>query len=176
MPSPFLRTSTTKGGYTLLELVLYFGISSVVLLATSITITIFFQARLKNQAISEVEQQGNQVLSRVTQMVRNAQTLIGPGIGTNGSSLSLDAYTMTNNPTTFDLANGALRLTEGANPTILLTNTRVVASELTIQNISRAGTPGIVRIQFTLRSVYPNEPATQQYAKIFTGSASIHHP
>jgi hypothetical protein len=176
MPHPFTYRGRQSDGFTLLEIVLYIGVAAVVLLAVSVVITFLLQARLNYQAMAEVEQQGAQVMIRLTQLVRNAESVLGPSAGTSGSSLSFDTYVTQNNPTIVDDVGGSIRLTEGAAPVALLTNARVVASAVTVQNVSRVGTPGIVRVQFNLRSVYPNAPAAQQYQKTFTMSAGLRQP
>ena len=45
-------------GFTLIELLLYVSIASTVLLASTVFFHMLLESRVKNQTISEVEQQG----------------------------------------------------------------------------------------------------------------------
>lgn len=135
-------------GFTLIELLLYVSIVGIMILSVSAILPIFLQSRVKNQTISEVEQQGNQVMQRITQAGRNATNI--------------------NFTSAFDLSAGTIR-----ENTIALTNSRVVASNLTFQNLSRAGTPGTIRIQFTITHVNPQGQIEYDFSKTFYGSASL---
>ena len=171
-----MRRNIKQKGFTLIELLLYVGISSVMLLAISVFLSTLLQSRIKNQTIAEVGQQGLQVMQLITQTVRNADVLNSPLQGASASSLSLNTYTAGNNPTVFDLSGGAIRITEGATAAVILSNTRVTASALTFQNLSRANTPGTIRIQFTITHVNTEGRNEYQYTKTFVGSATLRQP
>lgn len=166
----------TKKGFTLIELLLYVAISSVMLLAISFFLQTLLESRIKNQTIAEVEQQGLQVMQLITQTTRNAEAITSPLLGTSASSLTLDVITVISDPTIFDLSSGAIRITEGAGSPVALTNSRVTASNLTFQNLSRAGTPGIIRIQFTLTHINPEGRNEYNFSKTFIGSATLRQP
>ncbi|MEK6714124.1 MAG: type II secretion system protein [Nitrospirota bacterium] len=135
-------------GFTLIELLLYVSIVGAIIFSVAGFLSLLMQSRVKNQAISEVEQQGVQVMQLVTQTGRNATNI-------NFSSV-------------FDLSGGTIRQN-----TIALTNSRVVASNLTFQNLSRTGTPGTIRVQFTLTHINPEGRNEYNYSKTFYGSASL---
>ena len=137
-----------RKGFTLIEPLLYVSIVGAIIFSVAGFLSLLMQSRVKNQAISEVEQQGVQVMQLVTQTGRNATNI-------NFSSA-------------FDLSGGAIR--ENA---IALTNSRVVASNLTFQNLSHTGTPGTIRVQFTLTHINPEGRNEYNYSKTFYGSASL---
>lgn len=163
-------------GFTLIELLLYVSIASIMLLVTSLFLSTLLQSRIKNQTIAEVEQQGLQVMQIVTQAVRNTDTINSPAQGASAASLSLNTYTVGNNPTVFDLSSGTIRIKEGAAAVIPLFNSRLTASALTFQNLSRTSTPGTVRIQFTLTHVNPEGRNEYSFTKTFIGSATLRQP
>ena len=165
-----------KNGFTLIELLLYVSIASIMLLAISIFLSTLLESRIKNQAIAEIEQQGIQVMQLIAQTLRNADTINSPATGANASSISINTYTGANNPTVFDLSSGGIRIAEGAGSAVLLTNARVTASDLNFQNLSRASTPGIVRISLTLTQVNPSGRNEYDFSKTFIGSASLRQP
>lgn len=135
-------------GFTLIELLLYVSIVGAVILSVSAFLPLLMQSRVKNQTISEVEQQGVQVMQLITQTGRNADSI--------------------NFTTAFDLSGGTIRQNS-----IALTNSRVVASNLTFQNLSRTGTPGTIRIQFTLTHINPEGRQEYNFSKTFYGTATI---
>lgn len=162
--------------FTLVEVLLYVSISSVMLLSASLFLSTLLESRIKNQTIAEVEQQGLQVMQIIAQTARNAEAIISPAQGTSASSLTLDVITAASDPTVFDLSSGAIRITEGVGAAVALTNSRVTASALTFQNLSRASTPGTLRIQFTLTHVNPDGRNEYAFAKTFTASATLRQP
>ena len=109
----------------------------------------------------------------ITQTARNAETITSPAQGASAALLTLDVVTVANDPTVFDLSGGAMRITEGVGSAVALTNSRVTASTLNFQNLSRTGTPGTVRITFTLTHVNPSSRQEYNYARTFYGSASL---
>lgn len=171
-----MKKESRQRGFTLIELLLYVSISAVLLLVISIFLASLLQSRVKNQTIAEVEQQGMAVLQLMTQVIRNADTINTPTQGSSASTLSLGTYVAGENPTLFDLSGGILRVTEGSGSSISLTNTRVSASGLSFSNLSRANTPGTIRIQFTLSSVNSGGRDEFSFEKTFISSASLRHP
>lgn len=169
------RILKTASGFTLLELLLYVGITAVILLAISILLSVLLQVRIKNQTINEVESQGVQIMQVITQTLRDAQTITTPSTG-SANSLTLDVSTASLDPTIFDLSSGILRIKEGTVAAIPLNNNRVTASGLTFQNLSRPQTPGTIRVQFTL--THNNTLGRQEYnyQKTFTTSTTLRHP
>lgn len=168
--------SHIKNGFTLLELLLYTSLVSVMLLIVSVFLSFLLESRVKNQTIAEVEQQGLQVMEAISQIVRNSEAINAPAQSTSAPSLSLDVITAGNDPTVFDVASGVIRITEGAGTPIALTNTRVIASDVLFQNLTLAGTPGTVRIQFILTHANPGGRNEYSFSKTFTGSATLRQP
>ncbi len=163
-------------GFTLVELLLYVGTASILLLATSLFFFVLLQSRVKNQTIAEVEQQGLQVMQSITQTVRNAEAITVPSAGISTSSLTLDVVAAASDPTVLHESSGVIRITEGIGSPVALTNSRVTASGLAFQNLSHAGTPGTVRIQFTLTQVNPEGRNEYSFSKTFIGSATLRQP
>lgn len=163
-------------GFTLVELLLYVGIASIILLITTLFLSTLLESRIKNQTVAEVEQQGLQAMQIITQTARNAEAITTPSQGASASSLTLDVITALNDPTIFDLSSGAIRIKEGAAAIIPLTNSRITASALTFQNLSRPTTPGTIRIQFTLTHVNPDGRNEYNFNKTFIGSATLRQP
>ncbi len=160
-------------GFTLIELLLYVGVSFFLLLIISFFLSMLLEARIKNQTIAEVEQQGLYVMQMIAQTTRNSETIILPSQGASASSLTLDVVNDINDPTVFNLSNGIAQITEGAGTVVALTNSRVIVSALNFQNLSRSSTPGTIRISFTLTHINPENRNEYNFNKTFIGSASL---
>ena len=162
-------------GFTLLELLLYISIAGVILLVVSIFLSALLQSRIKNQTVSEVEQQGAYVMQLITQTIRNAEGITSPAQGISNTSLTLDVADLTDDPTAFDLSSGVIRITEGVGSPVNLTNSRINASGLSFQNLSKTDTAGIIRIIFTLTHINPEGRNEYNFSKTFYGSASLRY-
>ncbi len=160
-------------GFTLIELLLYVTLSSAILFVVIAFLSQLLQSRIKNQVMAEVDQQGVQVMQLMTQTIRNAQSITAPTPGISAASLTIATSVTSTTPTVFDLSASAIRITEGASSSIPLTNGRIAATGLTFQNLSRLGTPGVVRIQFTLVYLNPANKVEYQYQQTFIDTAAL---
>jgi len=160
-------------GFTLVELILYIGLSSILLLVISLFLTTMLSARVKQQTISEVDEQGLQIMQIITQNIRNAEAVNSPTPGNSDSTLNLSVLDASKNPTIFNLNQNTLQIKEGSESNINLTNSKIDLSSLNFENLSRDGTPGMIRISFEMS--YKNETSRQEYnyTKPFYTSVSL---
>jgi len=165
-----------KKGFTLVEMLLYLAILSVVVLAFSSFLSLSYTSRVKAAVIAEVEQQGSQTMSLITQNIRNSVSVTAPSAGVSASSLTLTEYTGSNSPTIFDQSVNTLRITEGVTAAVNLTSNRVIVSNLSFRNLSRPSTPGAVQVKFTLTHINPSNRGEYIYSKNFTSTASLRWP
>lgn len=164
----------TQRGYTLVELLLYTAITSVLLLSIFLFLSTFLEARAKSRTVTEVELQGTQAMQFMTAAVRNASHIISPATSTSAASLSV--ATSSSVATVFDVGTGTLRVAEGSNTPISLTSARVTVSNFTVWNLSTTTSPGTVRLRFTLTYVDTTGRSEFTYSKTFTASASLYQP
>ena len=169
----FLLPSSKQRGFTLIELLLSLSITSVILLAIALFLSVILQSRIRNQAISEVEEQGRAALSQITQTIRNGTALNAPVAGATGALLSITTPVASTSPTLFGVSSGVLQIKEGTTASTSLTNSRIVVSGFSIENLTRSGTPGIARITFTISATSSSNRSEYSYQKTFIGSASI---
>ncbi|HSD55622.1 MAG TPA: hypothetical protein VLA92_00555, partial [Candidatus Saccharimonadales bacterium] len=123
--------------------------------------------------ITEVEQQGSFVADHITQIIRNADSITTPAAGASTASLTLAVPTTSLSPTIFDLSSGVVRVKEGTAAVVPLTSDKVEVSNVTFTNLTRASTPGIVQVKFTVSRVNPNSKNEYDYQKTFTVSAAL---
>ncbi len=167
---------TLKRGITLIETLLYVAIISILFTAFTFLLLTFLRARIKNQVISNIDQQSVLVIHEITQAIRNAETITSPAVGSPSSTLILDALSVGVDPTRFDVANGVLRIQEGAGSAVALTNNRVEVTDLTFSNLTAGSSPGIIQIELTLSSANPSGRNEYEYTKTATTSAALRHP
>jgi Tfp pilus assembly protein PilW len=161
-------------GFTLMELILYVFVSSIILLAITFGLFLALESRTRQQTVAEVNQQGLQVMQLITQTIRNAKSVTTPSFGTSSSTLSLQTSDGTRNPTVFYASSTSLYMTEGTTSPVRLTNSHVKISNIVFQNISSAGaTQGVVEISFTLSFASSTNRNEYSYTKDFVGSASF---
>lgn len=161
-----------RRGFTLIELLLYISLISIVALTAMVFLSVLVNQRVRSQVILEVEEQGASAMRVITQVARNATGINSPTAGNSAASLSVSVPTAANSPTVFDLSSGVLRITEGAGAPVSLTSGKVSVSGLSFTNLSRAGTPGTVRISFTL-SYNATAGNEYNYSKTFISSFSL---
>jgi Tfp pilus assembly protein PilW len=169
-----MTTPRSQKGFTLVELVLYVSICSILLLTISSFLTFLLGARVRSQTITEVNQQGFQVMSLVTQTIRNGRSVQIPSMGVSSSTLSITTGNALLSPTVFDLSSTTIRIKEGSKNAVPLTNSRVQVSALTFQNISSgSSTEKIIRVSFTIDSVNKGGRSEYVFTKSFSGSATL---
>ncbi len=161
-------------GFTLVEMILYVSLCAIILLVLATLLSYLLSARVKSQAITEVNQQGFQVMRMMTQTIRNGKSLQVPSIGTSSSTLSITTGNPLLNPTVFTASGTTVVIKEAGNSAIPLTNSRVKVSSLLFQNISSASsTERIIRISFILEYVNPEGRGEYSFSKTFSGSATL---
>lgn len=167
----------TQKGFTLIELMLYIGICSFMLLVVFLFVSQILEARVKAQTIAEVEQQGDWAVQVITQAIRNSASPINsPAAGASANTLSLKFIDVTKNPTVFALSSGAITVSEAGGATINLTNSKIIISSLTFQNVTKTGTKGSVKFSFT--ATFNNLDGSRHefnYVKTFYGTGTVRY-
>jgi type II secretory pathway pseudopilin PulG len=161
-------------GFTLIEMTLYVAICSILLFSLSTLFAHLVGARVKSQAVNEVNQQGEFLLYSLTYAIRNAQSVDVPLLGTSSQGMSLTTFTPSLNPTVFSASGSTFFVQEAGGTAIPLTNNRVSISNLLFENVSSASsTDRIVRIMFTLSARTQAVQQEYNYTKTFKGSATL---
>lgn len=164
-----------KNGFTLIELLLYVAMIATMLLAIASFLPTVYDGRVKRQSIEEVEAQGAQAMELILRSGRNASSLTAPSIGTSAGSLTLAMASTTLNPTVYTVTPaGVIIVAEAGGTAIPLTNSRVTTTAFSVANISKSGTPGTMRVMFTLKRNTISDRMPYAYEKTFYGSASLH--
>jgi prepilin-type N-terminal cleavage/methylation domain-containing protein len=174
MPHTPPAKSLRQAGYTLIELLVYSAMISVLLTAVIGFLTLTIDARVKAETITQVDLQGAFAMDYITQTIRNATSITTPAAAGSGASLTLVVPTGSLSPTIFDLSgSSALEVKEGTAAYVPLTSNDLVISSLTFKNLTRSGSSGIVQVSFVVGHVNPSSQNVFDYQKTFTDSAEI---
>lgn len=157
-----------------MEMVLYVALCSILLLSLSTFLSFLLGSRIKSQAITEVNQQGFQVMQFMTQVIRNGVTVTSPLPGATSSLLSVTTSVPLVSPAVFSVATSSLVIQEGGGRQIPITNSRVRISSLLFQNISTAtSVDKTIAISFTLEYVSSSTRSEYTFSKSFSSSATL---
>lgn len=166
-------TSQQQQGYTLIELLLYVAMIGILLGGVTTFFAMAVEARVKNQSISEVNDQGVYAMELLSQTVRNATDVTVPATGATGSNLTLTVPTGALSPTVFSLDGTTLQIKEGTAAAVPLTSSKIQVTSFSVKNLTRSGTAGIVQISLTLERVNPTGRNEYDYERTFTTSVSL---
>lgn len=162
-----------KKGFSLVETIVYVAIFSIFIGGASSFLNIMSSTRLNNQMILEINDQGSKVMKTITQSIRNGSQVNSPTIGNTAFNLSIVTNAASTSPTVFSESGGVLYIKEGAGSDVALTNNKVIVSNLLFSNLSRADTPNIIKISYTLTSINSTTSASGQYSFTFNGSSGL---
>jgi len=172
-----LTTTQEARGYTIIEMLLYIAIFSLIIGSIlSVAMSIADQ-RIQNQATQEVDYQGNMAINSITQSLRNASSINTPTPTNTSSSISFNLPVTSNNPIVYDVIGeqgvNRLHMRMGTTSPEYLTNTRVSITNLSISNRAISGGKDSIYISFTLTYHNPTNKPQLSYQKNFYGVTTL---
>ena len=135
-----LKTKILKlyRGFTLVELILYIAIVTMLMTAVISFTSDIVYGRVKSQVHQEVNQNIRLASKRIIYEIKNAS-----GVNSvSASSISLASTDAGRNPTVIDISSGRLRIGYGGNQ-YFLTSNKVSVSSLTFTDLSAASSKNI---------------------------------
>lgn len=159
-----------RPGTTLIELLLFLGILSLV---AGMTLPILFSAtenKLLQQTIAVVEQNGTQVIQNVAYSTRRAERILSPAAGQSGSYLALQTSDEDTNPTIIGVQSGAVVVIKHALKETVSTS-QVGVVDFDVINTSVSADRPSVLIRFSLsRTIRLQQPHsyTQSFETLLT--------
>ena len=162
-----MKIKTLRDGTSLLEVILFLGIFSII--ATTVT-AVFLStqdARALQRSISLLEDSGTQLIGNTTRTTRRAEAIVSPGSGTTGSTLVLQMAQNDEFPTIIGKIGSGLTLVQQTATSSLLAPAVTVNSAV-FRNIGG----GNVWFTFTLSTIARTvKPRT--YTRVFYGTATL---
>jgi len=169
-----LISKNTRQGFTLIELILYVGITAVILLtAGAIGMNILF-GKSKLLAVEEVSQNARFAMEVIVERVRDSNGINTPVPGSGSPTISLSMSNPAQDPTVFTATSGLIWLQEGTSSSVALTSQDVIVTNVQFSNVSYPGATGTVRIEFTVESNNPGNRQEYQFQSTFY--TTVHVP
>jgi len=139
-----------RKGFTVIEILLYLGLFSILLTITLQMFTAIFDVQLESQATSAIAADGNYILNRFSYDVNRANSITTPAVlGVASSSLVL---VINGSTYTYSLSNGNLILQNNTAGTIdRLNSIGTTVSDLSFIRLDGGG-KDTVQISYTLTS------------------------
>lgn len=172
MPCLHSRKPDGRRGFTLLELLIYIAIISVVLIVATKLSSQVLAVKAKSTALSEVNRNARFVMDRIVTEVGEADAIAaGTVFGTNPGRLELTVTDLGNSPTVFAVTDGTLTVQLGSGPALPLTSSQVTVTGFTLQDMSRQPGTRSVAVSLELQyrsdvSEYSAKTSTQATARI----------
>ena len=144
-----LEIRNFKKGFTLVELLIYIGMLSILLTVLTQIFGSILDAQLEGEATSSVQQDGRFILSRLTYDIRRTNNIVVPAVlGTQSTSLQL---TIGGVNYTYAINSGNLELTNnlGANN---LNSGDATVSNLNFTRLGNTGGKNTIQITYTVTS------------------------
>lgn len=168
-PSGYNQCRTHRGGFTLVELMLFVGLSAIMAGALVSVYIATQETRQRQRGIAAVEQRGTQILEQLMQNIRRAEAIIDPAAGQSGSTLALQMGLNSEFPTIFGrTASGELMLIQRT-ATAGILPVGVSVSDFDAINIDGKS----ARISFELTANLPTLPPST-YTKRFFAAAAVY--
>ncbi|MFA6424131.1 MAG: prepilin-type N-terminal cleavage/methylation domain-containing protein [Candidatus Magasanikbacteria bacterium] len=155
-----------KSGFTLIEVLLYVGITSFMLLTINIFIATVLQSRIKNQTVLVVENSGVAIMQTIIQTLRNATQI-------NISNPQTISATMPDGQQiVFGLENQVINSTQSGTIYPLIPSD-VSATSLQFTNLAPAEKPASIQIIFNLENLSPEGRNETTYSQTFYDTATL---
>ncbi len=170
-----MKKLSSQSGVSLIEMLIYIAIVSVLALAFSNFALDVTGTSTKARVKQDVVQNARFGLERINQAIREANG-VNTGSSTFGISPGVLSLSMDNaavNPTVFDISGGVLRITEGVGSPEELTQSDLSVSSLIFTDLSVTGRT--VNIKTSLTVEHPNPENIEIYDASITmdGAAAV---
>lgn len=138
-----------KIGFTIVELLIFFGLTTIFLTVLTDLFVSIFDVKRESEATSAVEQDGRYIMSRLVYDVSRSSAVTTPdSLGSSASSLVL---TIGGSSSAYAVSSGVLNLTDSGG-TYRINSSETSVSNLTFQRLGDAITNETVRVTFTVSS------------------------
>lgn len=146
---------TNKEGFTLIELILYIAIISIILVGfMTFSLDVIYSGE-KSEIRQTVQQNAIFSMQKILKEIRTSNDLnIGSStFDTSPGVLSLSKNLAGDDPTIFDISSGNLQIQQGTNGPYALTDDNLEVTNLVFTNQSVSNRTTIVGVELTLRHI-----------------------
>ena len=162
---------TLRPGTTLIELLIFLAVLSVVITAAMPLLYGATENRLLQQTISIVEQNGTQILQNTALHIRQSERILAPAAGQTGSVLALQTASGGLNPTIIGVVSGSLVIIQHSTLE-LVSSPQVAITDLVVRNTSTSASRQSVLITFRVsRTIRLQQP--HSYSQRFEEAVTL---
>lgn len=163
-----------KKGFTLVEVLLYISLVSMVMLVIAAFFGTLIETQNKSRATQEVDQNATQINQYLSLLLRNATSITSPDpAGTITNSITFDSNLASSNPVVIDLSAGKIRITEGAGSPIELNGDNTTASGLEFKNLTASSGDTSIKFEYVLTYNNPDNRQSLEYSSTYYGSGTL---
>ena len=138
-----------QSGFTLVELLVYIAISSLLILSLTAHIVLTNKLENRSEIIGRVTAEVSQVESVLETSVRAAASIVSPAAGTSADELVLEMKDGSLGNATFGFESGTITREDATQSVLPLTSDRVRITNLSFTNVTRSDTPGSLWYSYT---------------------------
>jgi type II secretory pathway pseudopilin PulG len=152
-------------GFTLIELILFMAMFSVILIVLSSLFSAIVEKQLETESVSTVENDSKFITSRLIYDISRADSITTPAaLGAQSASLSIVISGVT---FTYAISNGDLELTQGVE-TNDINSTGTTISGLNFTRLGNSTGKHTVQVTYTITSdtVVPSGPETKTISTV----------
>ncbi len=162
-----------NSGFSLMSTVVYIAIISSVMTSFVFFVLAISDTRNKNYAVQEVQSNARIILNFISQNIRLADDVITPSESNSSNSLELDMPDTGDNMI-FSLNNGVLEVTEGGEPPVAISSSRVNIMNLNFTNLAEINYKDNIKIDMDIKY---NSFGSKSYAyrENYNTSVSVRH-
>lgn len=167
----------SQAGFTFIELIIYLAIVSSVLTSMILFSLRIMETRTKTKVIQEVQANTRVAIDTVSYLLRTAD---GVNVGSSSFDndpgvLSLSTINPSTNPTiiALDQDNGSLTVTKGSGPTVPLTDTNILVTNLTFRNLTGLRSQPNVQVHMTVEYANPENDPTFAASQTITTNVMV---
>lgn len=160
-----LIPKTSQRGFTLVELLLYMSLLSVLLIVLTDIFASALSLQRETESFSAVEQDGRFIISRLQYDIGQASAIVSPStLGTPANSLQI---TVNGISYTYSLNNGNVQLVNN-NGTDVLNSYDATASAFTVTRLGNSLGKNSIQVNFTMvgRTKPESGPQTRSFQTI----------
>lgn len=168
-----LKLNSFPKAFSLIETLLYITLFSVVVVMIVGVYGLVIDVKAKDRVTFEVTSEGSRIMQIITQSIRNATLINSPPAGSDAGVVSVNVFDINNNPTMFYLTGEDIVMKEGGLAEVILNSNRTKVTGLKFTNLSRAGTNGTIKVEFTIIAVSTNPKAPFQFSQSFESNATL---
>lgn len=144
-----------RAGSTLLEIILFLGILSIMSGAIVSVYISTQEARINQRSIAELDQAGAELLQTMTKNIRRAEKILAPAMNTSGSILTLQMSENNEYPTIFARNASGNLINVQKTSLIGLFTPHVTISSLSFRNVADISVTFSFNLTITIPSIVP---------------------